>query len=170
MPQHFKVHELLNREELDALEAFAREPGRTVDECTDYLLAHGFTIVRSSVHRWMRQFLLSDRFTASNETARALMDAAKQGGTVAISDAAVLQLSQMLFEQLVKLQSDKKVNTKELWAVSMALKNVVTGKRHVEKLKSEIQTALDEASKAAGSGKDANAVVAKMREVLGIAA
>jgi hypothetical protein len=79
--QHFKVHELLSREELDKLEAFAREPGRTVDECHEWLQAHGFTLSRSAVGAVEAAFDASDKFRASNETARALVDAAKSEGT-----------------------------------------------------------------------------------------
>jgi hypothetical protein len=170
MPQPHKVHELLSREELDELEKFAREPARSVDQCWDWMQAHGFTIGRSSVHRWLRTFLATDRFAASNDVARSLVDAAKAGGTVAISDAATLQLSQMLFEQLLRLQSDEQVDTKELWACSMALKNVVQGKRHVEKLKTEVAEALALAEKDAKAGGSAEAVVSKVREILGIKA
>ena len=70
MPQHFKVHELLSRVELDQLEAFAREPGRTVDECHEWLQAHGFTLSRSAVGSWKREFLLTDSFRASGAAAR----------------------------------------------------------------------------------------------------
>ena len=135
MAHHFKVHEELTRVELDALEAFAREPGRTVDEVHEHLLAEGFTIGRTACWQWLRMFLDNDRFAASNDVARSLVDAAKAGGTVAISDAATLQLSQMLFEQLLKLQSEEAVDTKELWAASMALKNVIGAKGAVEQIK-----------------------------------
>lgn len=168
MPSHFKVHELLSRDELDQLEAFAREPGRTVDECWEWLAAHGFRLSRGAVGNWKREFDLTDRFRASNETARALMDAAKGAGTVAISDAATLQMSQMLFEQLAKLQAGGEVSSKELWALSMALKNVVQGKRHVEKLKGEISEALAAVEKDAKGGASGEAVVEKVRQLLGM--
>lgn len=169
MPSHFKVHELLSRDELDQLEAFAREPGRTVDECWMWMTVdHEFNVSRGAVGNWLREFLVTDKFRASNETARALVDAAKSGGTVAISDAGMLQLSQMLFEQMLRMQSDGQVETKELWAVSMALKNVVQGKRHVEKLREEMAVAIAEAEKEAKGGASGEAVVEKVRMLLGM--
>lgn len=175
MARHHKVHELLSRDELDQLEAFAREPGRTIDECMTWLQAHGVTsedrggISRGAVHNWKREFDATDKFRASNEVARALVDAAKSEGTVAISDAATLQLSQMLLEQLLRLQSDEQVDTKELWAASMALKNVVQGKRHIEKLRGEISEAVAIAEKEAKTGASAGDVVATIKKALGIA-
>jgi hypothetical protein len=171
MPNHFKIHQTLASEDLLGLEEFARaSAARTVDECWEWVQAHGYTIGRSSVARWKREFDLTDRFAASNETARALMDAAKAGGAVAISDAAMLQLSQMLFEQMVRLQAGEEMETKELWAISMALKNVVQGKRHVEKLKGEVAEALAAAEKEAKGGASGEAVVSKVRQILGVSA
>jgi len=169
MAQHFKVHTDLSREELDQLEAFAREPGRTIDQCCDWLAAQGWTqISRNAVWRWKREFDVRDRFRASNETARALMDAAKQQGAVAVSDAAMLQLSQMLFEQMLRLQGDGEVSTKELWALSMGIKNVVQGKRQVEKLKGEIAAGVEEAQKLAAGGASGDQIVRRMRELLNV--
>src|SRR5258707_5225636 len=102
MPNHFKIHELLSRDELDGLEAFAREPGRTIDELETWLLAAGFNVSRGAVHNWRTDFLANDRYRASTEVARTLFETAKEKGTVALSDAATLQLSQMVFEQLLK--------------------------------------------------------------------
>lgn len=164
----FKVEELLNREEMNQLEEFCRKPGLSVDQVHEWLQAHGFTVGRTGVWKWKRQFDATDRFAASNDVARSLVDAAKAGGTVAISDAATLQLSQMLFEQLLTLQTGGQVSTKELWGASMALKNVVTGKRHVEKLKTEVAAALADAEKTAKAGGSGEAVISKVREILGI--
>jgi hypothetical protein len=169
MPQHFKVHELLSREELDELETFAREPGRTVLECFEWLAARGFVLSHGAVGNWKKDFHLTDQFASSNASARALMDAAKSGGAVAIGDAAALQLSQMLFEQMTVAASSGKVTAKDLWAMSMALKNTITSKRHLEKLRGEVADALAEAEKSAKSGASPQAVVERVRELLGIA-
>ena len=168
MAAKLQVHVLLTREELDQLEAFCREPGRTVDEVHHRILALGYTLSRNAVWNWKKEFDATDKFRASNDVARSLVEAAKSGGTVAISDAATLQLSQMLFEQMLEVSSGGEVSTKELFAMSMALKNVVTGARHVEKLRSEVAGALAEAEKDAKAGGSAEAVVSKVRAILGI--
>ena len=168
MPRQPDFFEKLSRDVLDAFESYAREPGVTVDDCVDWLANRKVEASRSAVARWKKRFDAEDKFRASNEVARGLMEAAKSQGTVAISDAATLQLSQMLFEQLLKLQADEKVSTKELWGASMALKNVITGKRHVEKLKGEISEALKAVDQEAKSGASGEAVVSRVREILGI--
>jgi hypothetical protein len=172
VPQHFKVEGSLEPAELDQLKEFVREKNysRTTDDCHAWVLAKGYRIGRTAVSNWLAKFRMEDRFRASNDVAKGLMDAAKEQGTVAISDAATLQLSQMLFEQLSKLQADEKVSTKELWGLSMALKNVVMGKRHVEKLKGEIAEAVKAAEAKATTGASAGDVVATIKKALGIAA
>jgi hypothetical protein len=172
MPLHFKVHELLKDKpaELAALEEFARDPARTVDDCWDWMQAKGYVLARSSVGTWKKQFTATDRFAASNEVARSMVDAAKAGGAVAIGDAATLQIQQMIFEQSLKMQSQGDVSTKELWALAMASKSTIEGKRHVEKLKSEIAAALAEAEKSVKAGGSTENVVNKVREILGIGA
>jgi hypothetical protein len=51
MPQNPDFFAQLSREELDALEKFAREPSSTVDKCLEWLLAHGYRASRSAVGR-----------------------------------------------------------------------------------------------------------------------
>src|SRR5438046_1431319 len=104
MAQPFKVHELLkdHGEDLAELEAYARDPGRTIDECHTWLLAKGYVLSRSAVGTWKQSFdalLMQERFSRAGELAGAIRDAAKSGGAVAIGEAAILQLSQVVFEQ-----------------------------------------------------------------------
>lgn len=172
MPSKFQVHILLKDRpaELAALEEFARDPARTVDDCWEWMQAKGYTLARSAVGTWKKKFDRLDAFAASNDAARSLVDAAKSGGVISLTEATELQLSQMLFEQLAVLQSNGEVQTKELVNVSAAMKNVVTSKRHLEKLKTEISAALNEAEKDAKAGGSAENVVNKVREILGIGA
>src|SRR4051794_22339196 len=101
MPSHFKVHELLSRKELDELEAYAREPGRTVDECWIWMTERDFAVSRGAVGNWKREFDVKDRFRASNALATTMLETAKGAGVVAINDAAMVESSRLLFEQLV---------------------------------------------------------------------
>ena len=174
MAHHFKVRELLEKAELAELEQFTREkPARTVDECHEWLQARGCTLSRAAVHRWKRHFDTEDKFRASSEVARTLMEAAKGKDAVSISDAATLQLSQLLFEQFLRLQQVGEVETKELFGASMALKNLISGQRHMQKLHDEVkerqQKAVAEAEKVAKAGGGNEAVIGKVREILGIA-
>lgn len=172
MPRHFKVHELLSRDELDQLEEFAREPGRTVDECHEWLQARGYTIGRTAVMNWKGEFLIQDKFRVGGDLARATLEAAKENGVASIADAAGLQIGQMLFEAMVRGQEAGVLDTKDLVNLTAGLKNVITGSRHLEKLKAEVkerqQLAVAEAEKVARAGGSKEAVVDKVREILGI--
>ena len=174
MPRHFKVHELLSERELEDLRAYAREPGRTIDELHQWVLEKGYTLSRGAVGNWKQMFdeeLLQERFRRSGEFARNVVEVAKQGA-VAVSDAALLQLTQVLFEQMARLDGDGQIDSGDLLNLSTALKTAVGTKQGIEKLKQEFarreREALDEAQKVAKSGGGGEAVVQKMREILGI--
>lgn len=173
MPRHFKVHELLDRSELDQLEEFAREPGRTVDACHEWLQARGYVISRTAVGAWKSEFLVQDKFRAGNAVARSLIEATREEGVEQIADAASVQIGQMLFEAMIRGQESGAVETKDLLLMSASLKNIITGSRHLEKLKQEVrdrqQLAVAEAEKVAKAGGSNEAVVSKVREILGIA-
>jgi Protein of unknown function (DUF3486) len=158
MPNHFKIHELLSREELDALESFAREPGRTIDEVETWLLAAGFKISRGAIFNWRTKFLLDDKFAAASAAAKAVFaNQAADKDAVSLSDAATTQLSQMIFEQLITLQIGGQIETKELWAASMALKNVIASKRAVD----DIRERFDQQVKAAQDKRPGGAITAE---------
>lgn len=140
MPSHFKVHELLSREELDELEAFAREPGRTVDECHQWMLERGFTLSRSAVGTWKREFdsqLMSERLSRSSELAKALKATANESGATAIADAAVTQLCQVVFEQSSMLEANGQIDPLDVMRLTRSLKNLTGTKRDVELLLAE---------------------------------
>jgi hypothetical protein len=107
MAQHHKVESDLTAEHLEQLKSYVREKNytRTTDDCHTWTLGHGYTIGRTAVGNWLAKFRIEDSQRASGELARTLIDAAKQEGTVAISDAATLQLSQMVFTQLLQMQA-----------------------------------------------------------------
>ena len=137
MPSHFKVHELLTRSELDALEAFAREPGRTVDECFQWMLERGFTLSRSAVGTWKQAFdgqLLAERFSNSGELAKALKGAIQGGNFDDIAEAAVMQLTQVVFESSAALQSGGGVDPLDVQRMTRSLNNLIGGKAGLMKI------------------------------------
>jgi hypothetical protein len=173
VPRHHKVHELLDREELDALEAFAREPGRTVDEVHEWLQAKGYTLARSSAGRWLSAFVAEDKFKAASEVARSIVTAAADDkGAVAIADATALKVNQMVFEAALRLQSDDQVETKELLQLAQAWRHGVLGKRDVERVRSEIadrdKAAVAAMEQQAKAGASPDELVKTARELLGI--
>jgi hypothetical protein len=172
MGQKLRVLELLSSDEVGKLEAFCRERARTVDECFDWVLALGFTLSRSAVGTWKQKLdeqLLGERFSRSGELAASIKSAVSGGDAVAIGDASVLQLAQVVFEQSLKLDAGGAIDPLDVMRMTRSLKNLLDGKRMVETLKSEMAAkVIAEAEKTAKGGGDGNAVVNKVREILGI--
>jgi hypothetical protein len=110
MPVPSAILTTLSPEDLAGLEAFARERVRSIDDCHEWLQAHGYTqISRSSVGRWKKSFHMNDRFAAASDLARELMEAKKNaggaGGSVDIADGANLKLHQLLFDKLLEIET-----------------------------------------------------------------
>lgn len=175
MSQHFKVHELLKESELEELRAFAREPGRTVDEIHQWMLERGFTLSRNACWTWKSSFeeeLLAERFRRSGDLARSIKDAVKSGSFGDVADAAVMQLTQVIFEQAARLDGEGTIDTGDLVNMANALRSAAGGKQRIEQIRRDQaekeQRATDEAAKVAKSGGSGEAVVAKVREILGM--
>lgn len=175
MSNHFKVHELLDASELEELEAFAREPGRTVDECHQWLQVKGFTLCRSAVGGWKQKFdqvLMAERMSGAGGLASAFMKAAQADGGLQIPDAAVLQLAQMIFEKGASLANGGDVQVEDLNHMALSLQRLMLAKARVEKTRTEMQDrehkALAEAGEAAKAGATGEQVVTKVRELLGL--
>lgn len=172
---HFEVHNQLKADELQELEAFAREPGRTVDEIHQWLLERGFTMGRSSAGRWMTAFrkqLQAERFGRSADLARAIEGAINREGIEAVAKGASKQLLQVVFEQASMLEAEGKVDPLDVQRWSRSLKTLIESERHTLKLREELaqmkrqQSAAVAAAEQAGrSGGD---VVAVIKEALGI--
>jgi hypothetical protein len=141
MSRHFKIHELLDAKELAQLEEFAREPARTVDEVHEWMQSRGYTLWRSAAGNWLKEFKVNEAMSAAGSLAKIVLDAGKD--TASISDAASQQLAQMIFEQSARLQLEETIETKELVNLSRGLKNVITGKRHIEQLREEMKASFD---------------------------
>lgn len=172
---HFLIHELLNREELEQLESFAREPGRTIEEIGGWLQDHGHQVSKSSVGRWKQQFdqtCIAERMSGAGGLAKAFMDAAKDGGGLQIADAAMLQIGQMIFEAGARLSAGGDVKVEDLNHLALSMQRLMLAKAREEKTRTEMQTrereAVDKASKLADAGGDAKSVVATIKQALGI--
>ena len=175
MPNHFLIHELLNSSELEELETFAREPGRTHEEIGGYLQDHGHTVSKSSVGRWKQMFdqrVMAERMSGAGGLASAFMRAAQADGGLQIPDAAVLQLAQMIFEKGASLANGGDVQVEDLNHMALSLQRLMLAKARVEKTRTEMQDrehkALAEATVAADAGGDAKSVVATIKQALGI--
>lgn len=178
MANHYKIHELLNASELEALESFAREPGRTIDEIAEWLEARGFVVARSSVGRWKQGFdhrVMQERFSRSSELAQAINGAISKDGIEAVAKGASKQLMQVIFEQAATLEAGGKIDPLDVQRWSRSLKTLLESERAVLKLQDELAevkkkqaAAIEAAEKAAAGGATGEVLVAKMREVLNI--
>jgi hypothetical protein len=82
-----------------------------------------------------------------------------------VADAAILQLSSMIFEKTLSMEEGGKANAKDLLSLSWALKNVVMGKRYILALRAEVGEALKAAEKQRATPEQ---LTAKIRAILGI--
>lgn len=131
MSSHYKVHELLNRDELDQLELYAREPGRTVDEIHEWMQVRGYTLSRTAAWTWKRAFdeqLLKERFSRSGELAKAIKSAVAGEQMEDVAEAAVMQLTQVVFEQSAKLESEGQLDPLDVQRMTKSLANLVASK------------------------------------------
>jgi hypothetical protein len=136
MPRNFKVEELLSRDELDEFEKFAGEPARTIDESHDWLLTRGFTLGRTAVGNWLREFrerAMHDRVRQSIESSERFVAVAKEAGVAGMASASLARFQQLLFEAMVR---DEELDAGDLMKFSIALKTAVAAGQQIEALKS----------------------------------
>lgn len=173
----FRVDEILkdHPEDREAFEQHARDLGRTIDECHDWLQTRGYVISRSAVGTWKQWFdgqLMAERMTGSGKLAKAFLDAAKSGDGLSIPDAAVLQISQLIFEAGARASAGGDVKTDELKDMSLALQRLMLAKARLEATRSEFiqrqKAAIAEAEKTVKTGATGEQVVNRMRELLGL--
>lgn len=152
MPNHHKVHDLLSAAELAELEAYAREPGRTVDECLAWMTGpeRSFNISRGAVANWLRMFLdqerelaIAERTSSAGGLARAFMSAAKDAGGLAIHEAAITQMGQMIFEAGASLSLGGEVTPEDLKDMALALARTMKAKATVEDVRDTLAGRFD---------------------------
>jgi hypothetical protein len=161
------VQKRMTPADLGEFEEYARSASRTIDQCHAWARAKGYTTLsRSSIYNWTKWLARSDRAAEIVEASRAIMDAAKEKGTAAVADAAILQLSSMIFEKTLSMEEGGKANAKDLLSLSWALKNVVMGKRYILALRAEVGEALKAAEKQRATPEQ---LTAKIRAILGSA-
>ena len=177
MAAPFKVHELLkdHGEELAELEAFARDPGRTIDECHEWLLAKGYVLSRSAVGAWKQSFdgqVMAERFSRAADLAGALRETVEKHGMVGITQGTISNMSQVLFEQVALMQTRGEASAEDIFMITGAIKKLLDAEKLITELREEFEkkekTALAAAEKVAKDGGSTTDVVSKVREILGI--
>ena len=193
MARHFKLDQTLTPEDLAALRAFALVPGKTIDQCCDWLEAHGYVlhrpgqtsngqtssgqaaasadvIHRSAVGTWVAAQRATDRFSSSRQLAEAMTEAARGGGVLALTDASLVTLSEQLLAKLMALQAEEVVKTEDLVNISNALRRVVDAKSLLEEFRKQQAEAVAQAERLAKGGGSATSVVDAIKRALGLEA
>jgi hypothetical protein len=175
MPRKPDFYSQMSRDELEKLEAFAREPGRTVDACHDWLLAQGFTASRSAVGRWKKAFDETDALSAASDLCDAINTAHAELGSVDLNKAMQLQLQQRMADKLARDGNQQDIEYYE--AAAGIIERLARSGRHntkheIELLElrqrnAEAARLLDQAAKAGDVKHD---VVSTIKKALGIAA
>lgn len=165
MAQHYKVHQLLTREQLDELEAFEREPGRTVDELCAWFADRGHEISRGAVWNWKVEFDLNDKIRRSAELSAMYVQTAQSLSPEKIAAASSLKFQQMLFEYLSEASAP---DANDLMKIAQAMKTGLGAHSQLEELKSRQRQAVEAAEAATKSGATAASVVDTMKKALGI--
>jgi hypothetical protein len=133
MPRSPDFFSQLCSDELNKLEAFAREPKATVDRVHEYLLAKGFLASRSAVGRWFKGFKERDRQSVAAEIADAIYSAQGDGATADIAGAVNLQIVQRL--QSFLLKGGDKLPVGDLLKASMALGTITNAQVKLNDIK-----------------------------------
>jgi hypothetical protein len=173
----FRVDEVLvgHDEDREAFEDFARDPGRTIDDCREWLQAKGYVVSRNAVWRWLADYrtqLSIQKTSGASQMANAVMEAARQSGGLGIADAAVQQIGQLLFEAAAARSMDDQIDPKDLSTMALSLQRLMLAKGRLEDTRSEMERrqlqAVEAGEAVAKQGGDARSVVDKVREVLGL--
>jgi hypothetical protein len=168
MSSHFRIHELLSRDQLDELEAYCREPGTLVDEVVKWMAERGHKISRTAAWNWKREFELRDRTRRAADLSGALVAAASErGGSADLAAASLVRFQQMLFEHLLEAGE---ADAGDLMRLGQALRAAVSTGAGIEDLRQRQNRALAEAEAEADSGASGATVVARMRQALGLTA
>jgi hypothetical protein len=140
MANHHKVDAELSPEEIAELEALARKPGCTVNDCHQWLLERGFTISHGAVGNWVskfRELLMKERFSRSSELAQAIRSAVEGGNFDDVATAANLQLLNVVFEQSARMQAEGEIDPEQIESHTRSLKNLVGTKAQHAKMLAE---------------------------------
>ena len=131
MSRPHAIEERLDAEELEELRAFCRERRRTVDDIYDWVLLKGYSIARSSAGTWRQKFegeQMQERFSASGALARSIKGAVAGGDFNDVAEAATAELTRVVFEQALRLQSDGEIDPLDVQRMTKSLNNLVLSK------------------------------------------
>jgi Asp-tRNA(Asn)/Glu-tRNA(Gln) amidotransferase C subunit len=153
----------MTQAQIDALEEFARHPGKTVDEVAGHLQDQQVATSRSAVGRWLQDFRLWDRSNRAAERRAKYMELSDKldpGGT---AKAIHRILSERIAELAMDADDEDKVDK-----LTRSFDRMVNKLDQLEERERRIAEVLAQEDQAAKSGKSATDVVATIKQALGL--
>lgn len=132
MPRSPDFFKQLTAETLGELEEFARQPGRTVDECAGWCQDKAIQTSRSAVGRWLQDFRLADQNARAKELAAEYLRTASGGDATSITEASLRKFNELVFTALA---SGEELAPGELMKLSIALKTGLNAASLIENMK-----------------------------------
>lgn len=176
----------LDAEQLDALEEFARQPGRTIQQCRDYLVAelgfvfaedfptHPKRISKSAMGRWKQDLderLIAERSAASGRLAKAIEKSLRDTGGAAVHEATTMLLGQLISDA-AQAADPKEISTKDIANLSLAAQRVTLAQLRNEDVKARYEDrqrrAAAEVKTMAKNGASGSQIADKLGELLGL--
>ena len=167
MPRGPDFFQEMTAPQIEALEEFARHPGKTIDDVHKYLADIQVRTSRSSVHRWLQDFRLWDKTQRAADVAKSYMQAASGSDPTAVTEASLRKFNELVFEALT---SGDELDSLDLRRIAGALKTGLDAQHAVNTLRKQQAEAIRSAEAAAKSGASATDVVKTIKDALGIAA
>lgn len=167
MPRGPDFFRQLTEQTLEALEEYARQPGRTGDEAHDWLAERAVKTSRSAVYRWFQDFRLEDKTRRAAEVAKGYLAAAREADPASVTEASLRKFEELVFDWTVQAEDP---NAQELLFIANAMKSGLGSRRELVDLRRKQADALKAADEQARTGASAGDVVATIKTALGIAA
>lgn len=161
-PDFFKQ---MSVEQIDALEEYARHPGRTVDDVAGYLQDAGVKTSRSAAGRWLQDFRIWDKQQRAADVAKRYLDVARGSDPTAVTEASLRKFEELVLERLM---AGDELTADELAKLSQAMRAGLGSRKDILELRAKQAEAVKQAEAAAKSGKSAVDVVATIKAALGI--
>ncbi len=169
----FKINRILSREHRAEYEALARDGRETGERLMGWLHERGYAISKKAVLRHRRNFQeMLEGVRRSAELAAAFALVGKEYGLDSLSQASLGRLEQLLMEKLFAMEAESDLETNELAKLASAMNGAASARQRraslEEKYEERERRAIEAAQQAVRDGAGSEAVVSKIREILGM--
>jgi hypothetical protein len=174
--KHFKIDQGLSPELRVEYERLARDPNLTLPELRAWLAGHGVVVSRQTVgkHR-THQLLDARRLQECAEMAGAFVELTRAYGPGTVAEASAAKFEMNLMQSMFGMAAPgtETVTPAELTAQAKFARAALENRQRVEAMREDLErrakVAAEEAERLTRRGASGPAVVARMREILGIA-